>query len=121
MPGKSLPIVVAAFASEDELWRAVALVEEHKIGRDFIGVFIGESGGQVMYLVSVFVPSRLHKEVGEVFQTCAAMKVGFGDEARIIWGRHVPHPGVMEDHDMKFPMGDDYPANRNRRPATSMT
>jgi len=117
---KEAPILAAEFPGERELWAAVRALEERRIGRDFIGVFIGENGYEpdgaaTVHLLSVLAPSRLHEELRAALRGCGATAVG---SPREIAGRHgvVPHPGVLEDHDMKLPMGPEYPiAGKGRR------
>ncbi len=120
---KEAPILVAAFPGEPELWRAVRALEEQGIGRDFIGVFIGECGQEAggprtLYLLSVLAPSRLHPEIKGLFAECGATAVGGPKD---MGGRYgvVPHPGALEYHEMKVPMGPEYPIVRDRKgPAT---
>lgn len=116
---KEAPILAAEFAAERELWAAVRALEERRIGRDFIGVFIGENGFErngsaELHLLSVLAPTRLHEEIRDAFIQCGATAVGNGRE---IAGRHgvIPHPGAQEDHDMKLPMGAEYPQAGNGR------
>lgn len=113
---KEAPILAAQFPTERELWTAVRALEERRIGRDFIGVFIGENGHEpdgpaTIHLVSVLAPSRLHEEIKATFAQCGATAVG---GPREIAGRHgiIPHPGAIEDREMKLPMGQDYPMPR---------
>lgn len=113
---KEAPILAAEFPGERELWAAVRALEERRIGRDFIGVFIGENGHEpdgpgTLHLLSVLAPSRLHEEIKEAFASCGATTVGGPKEFS---ARHgvVPHPGALEDHEMKLPMGQEYPMVR---------
>jgi len=114
---KEAPILVAEFPDEKQLWATVHVLEEHKIGRDFIGVLISEDGHESnghrgLHLLSVLAPSRLHEEIRGAFAQHGATAVG---SPREMLGRHgvIPHPGAIEDHDMKLPMGLEYPDNRN--------
>lgn len=116
---KEAPILAAEFPDERQLWRAVQALEERKIGRDFIGVFIGENGHtpdgpKELHLISVLAPSRLHEEIRTAFSECGATAVG---NPNLISERHgvVPHPGAFEDHDMKLPMGEEFPRPKNGR------
>ncbi|MBI2913600.1 MAG: hypothetical protein HYY03_06740 [Chloroflexi bacterium] len=114
---KEAPILAAEFPGERELWAAVRALEERWIGRDFIGVFIGENGHEpggprTLHLLSVLAPSRLHEEIRVAFSECHATAVG---GPREIAARHgvLPHPGAIEDREMKLPMGAEYPMVRN--------
>ncbi len=94
-------------------------LEEGRIGRDFIGVLIGEDGREPngqreLHLVSVLAPSRLHEEIRDAFGRCGAEVVGDRKEMASRYGV-VPHPGALEDHDMKLPMGSEFPGPKARR------
>ncbi len=116
---KEAPILVAEFPGERQLWEAVRALEERRIGRDFIGVLISEDGHEPnaereIRLLSVLAPSRLHEEIKGAFAQCGAKAVG---NPRQMLGRHgvIPHPGALEDRDMKLPMGREYPDTRSGR------
>jgi len=121
---KEAPIVVAAFPGEGQLWQAVQALEERRIGHDFIGVLISEdglkpngskaNGARMLHLLSVLAPRRLHEEIRSAFVQCGAMAIGGAKEMAGLYGV-VPHPGAREDHDMKLPMGLEYPETRRRR------
>lgn len=118
-PKREPPILVAEFAGEEQLWRAVQALEERKIGRDFIGVLITEDGHESngerwLHLLSVLAPSRLHEEIRSAFSQSGATAIGKPKE---MVDRHgvVPHPGAVEDHDMKMPMGLEYPDVKSAR------
>ncbi len=110
------PILVAAFKEESQLLSALAGLDERRIGRDFIGVFVGEgefgvNGGGPLHLLSVLAPSRLHDEIRASFAAGGAEAVGGVAEMRAVY-RTVPHPGALDYHDMKLPMGAEYPLPR---------
>jgi len=111
---KEPPILVAEFPGEEQLWGTVHALEELKIGRDFIGVLISEDGHEPnsqggLHLLSVLAPSRLHEEIRSAFSQSGATAVGNVKEMAGRYGT-IPHPGAYEDHDMKLPMGLEYPA-----------
>lgn len=110
---KAPPILVAAFKHEGQLRAALASLEARHIGRDFIGVFVGEgafgvNGGGPLHLLSVLAPRRLHDEIRASFSGSGAEAVGDVAEMRAIY-RTVPHPGAFDHYDMKLPMGTEYP------------
>ncbi|MDP2950733.1 MAG: hypothetical protein Q8P22_14530 [Chloroflexota bacterium] len=112
------PILVAAFKEESQLLSALASLEEQQIGRDFIGVFVGEAafgvnGGHPLHLLSVLAPRRLHDEIRGSFSSSGAEAVGGAAEMQALY-RTIPHPGALDYYDMKLPMGAEYPqARRN--------
>lgn len=115
---KQAPILVAAFGEEAQLLSALASLEERRIGRDFIGVFVGEAGfgvngGGPLHLLSVLAPRRLHEEIRESFSGSGAEAVGGVAQMRAAYGT-IPHPGALEHYDMKLPMGAEYPQLRRR-------
>ncbi len=110
------PILVAAFKEESQLLSALASLDERRIGRDFIGVFVGEgefgvNGGGPLHLLSVLAPSRLHDQIRASFADNGAEAAGGVAEMRAVY-RTVPHPGALDYHDMKLPMGAEYPLPR---------
>ena len=112
------PILVAAFKEESQLLSALASLEEHRIGRDFIGVFVGEAGfgingGGPLHLLSVLAPRRLHEQIKDSFSSNGAEAIGDVAEMRAMY-RTIPHPGALDYHDMKLPMGAEYPQPRRR-------
>ena len=115
---RAAPVLVAAFKEEGQLLSALASLEERRIGRDFIGVFVGEgefgvNGGGPLHLLSVLAPSRLHDEIRASFAGSGAEAVGDVAEMRAVY-RTVPHPGALDYYDMKLPMGAEYPQPRRR-------
>ena len=115
---RAAPVLVAAFKEESQLLSALASLEERRIGRDFIGVFVGEgefgvNGGGPLHLLSVLAPSRLHDEIRASFAGSGAEAVGDVAEMRAVY-RTVPHPGALDYYDMKLPMGAEYPQPRRR-------
>ncbi len=119
MAAKAAPILVAAFDCEEKLWASVSGLKEKGIGPEFIGVYIGGNGvipghhGD-MYLVSAFAASRLHDDIRSVFASCGASEFGGPQEMRASHGT-VPHPGSIEDRDLKLPLGMEYPDTVRRR------
>ncbi len=124
MAPKISPILVAAFPDQGKLWKSVDRLRELGISSEFIGVFIGANGARPghpheLHLVSAFAPSRLHEEIRAVFIGCGAADVGYPPEMRESYGS-VPHPGAIEDHDLKLPLGMEYPDTvRRRTPANA--
>ncbi len=118
-PKKEAPVLVATFPGETQLWEAVRALEEHKIGRDFIGVLINENehepnGHKEVHLLSALAPRRLHEEIRNDFVRFEATDIG---NPREMAARHgaIPHPGAFEDHGMKLPMGLEFPNARRKR------
>ncbi len=112
------PVLVAAFKEEGQLMSALASLEERRIGRDFIGVFVGEAGfgingGGPLHLLSVLAPRRLHDEIRDSFSSSGAEAVGDVAEMRAIY-RTIPHPGALDYYDMKLPMGEEFPQPSRR-------
>jgi len=111
-PRRKLPIVVAAFADHEQVDAAVARLEALKVRRDLIGVCTSVNGRnghgrERVHLLSVLAPSRLNGDVERLLVRCNALSVGSAAEMRAAFGV-IPHPGVLEDRDMKLPMGSDY-------------
>ena len=109
---KAIPILVAAFPTEEQLWSSVKALEENKIGRDFIGVLVGQNGfrpgaGGRLCLVSVLAPFRLHEQIRTTLVEGGATAVGDPREMAVRFG-HIPHPGVIDAHNLKLGMGDEY-------------
>jgi len=109
---KAAPILVAAFPTEEQLWSSVRALEENRIGRDFIGVLVGQDGfrpgvGSVLCLASVLAPFRLHEQIRTTFVEAGALAVGDPREMASRFG-HIPHPGVIDAHNLKLGMGDEY-------------
>lgn len=116
---KQPPVLVAAFADEADLAEAMRQLQDRKIGPDFVGAYLGEdpsdiSGERSLYLLSVFAARRLHEELAAALKACSATQVGSVDSFRQAYGL-VPHPGVLDYHDMRLPMGSEYPLTRLRR------
>jgi hypothetical protein len=116
---KELPIVVGAFADEEQVDMAIAEMEGLKVGLDSIGVCTrvdGRNGHrrEAVQLLSIMAPSRLRGDVEGLLLRCSALSVGSAAEMRAAFGV-IPHPGVFEDEGMKLPMGPDYrePSNRD--------
>jgi hypothetical protein len=113
IPKKEAPILVAEFPGEKALSKALKALEEQGVGRDFIGVLITEDGHEPngqrwLHLLSVLAPSRLHEGIRSAFVQSGATAVGSPKEMADNHGP-IPHPGAFEDHDMKLPMGLEYP------------
>jgi hypothetical protein len=109
---KELPIVVAAFADEEQVDTAIAEMEGLKVGLDSIGVCARVNGRnghprEEVRLMSVLAPSRLRSDIEALLLRCNALSVGSAAEMSAAFGV-LPHPGVFEDGGMKLPMGQDY-------------
>jgi hypothetical protein len=109
---KELPIVVAAFADEEQVDAAIAEMEGLKVGLDSIGVCARVNGRnghprEEVRLMSVLAPSRLRSDIEALLLRCNALSVGSAAEMSAAFGV-LPHPGVFEDGGMKLPMGQDY-------------
>lgn len=109
---KAAPILVAAFPTEEQLWSGVKALENNRIGRDFIGMLIGQDGFRpgvagLCCLLSVLAPFRLHEQIRTTFLEAGATDVGEPGEMAARFG-HIPHPGVIDDRNLKLVMGDEY-------------
>jgi hypothetical protein len=122
---KPAPVLVAVFPSERPAWEAVAALEKKGVGRDFIGLRLGampvngyaaveEIGPSKSSLLSVLAPSRLTEDVRTVLTAHGASMIDEHRAVAPIFGS-VPHPGTLEDHDLKLPMGLEFPDNSVRR------
>ncbi len=120
------PVLVAVFPSEGPARAAVAALEEKGVGLDFIGLRLGampingyaalEDGGpSEASLLSVLAPRRLTEDVRSVLAAHGASLIDEHHAVSPIYGS-VPHPGTLEDHDLKMPMGLEFPDNKVRRP-----
>jgi hypothetical protein len=120
------PVLVAVFPDEGPAREAVAALEERGVGRDFIGLRLGAepvngyaavTGAELSEasLVSVLAPSRLMEDVRAVLTAHGASIIDEHHAVAPIYGS-VPHPGTLEDHDLKFPMGLEFPDSKVRRP-----
>ena len=109
---KELPIVVAAFADEEQAHEALVRLEALNVVRDLIGVCVRVNGRnghsqESVHLLSVLAPSRLRRDIETLLLRCNALSVSGATEMRAAFGV-IPHPGVFEDGGMKLPMGQDY-------------
>ncbi len=114
---KELPIVVAAFADEEQVGEALVRLEALNVVRDLIGVCArvnGQNGHsqESVHLLSVLAPSRLHGDIERLLLQCNALSIGSAAEMRAAFGV-IPHPGVFEDGGMKLPMGPEYHESTN--------
>lgn len=122
-----VPVLVAVFRADGKAEQAVAALKEKGIGPDFIGLRLGatpvnghaaapgEEGLSEASLLSVLAPRRLIEDVRAIFSAHGASLVDEHHRVAPIFGS-VPHPGTLEDHDLKLPMGLEFPDNKIRRP-----
>jgi hypothetical protein len=119
------PVLVAVFPSEEPAREAVAALEKKGVGRDFIGLRLGatpvngyaaleEIDPSESSLLSVLAPRRLTEDVRAILTAHGASMIGEHHAVSPIFGS-VPHPGTLEDHDLKLPMGLEFPDNKVRR------
>lgn len=113
---KELPIIVGAFAKEEQVDAAAAGLKALDLEPDLIGVSMRVDGraGDAVHLVSVLAAPRLREQIERLFLACDALLVGGLAEARAAFGA-VPHPGVIEDGDVKLPSGREYHDSTNGR------
>ena len=109
---KELPIVVAAFADEEQVRETLARLAALNIGRDLIGIRTRANGQNghahgTVHLLSVLASPRRRDEIAALLFTCDALSVGSAAEMSAAFGL-VPHPGVLEDGGVKLPMGPGY-------------
>jgi len=117
------PILVASFSQQSDVQTALQELHTLGIGLDFIGIKFGaeEMNGnnprpREVHLLSVLAPRRLAEGARSVLQRCGALAV----DEHVRLGNpngHVPHPGTLEDRDMKLPLGLEYPDTKLRRKA----
>lgn len=122
-----VPVLVAVFPADGLVREAVAALEEKGVGRDFIGLRLSatpvngyagafESGElSEASLVSVLAPKRLIEDVRAVLTAHGASAIDEHHAISPLFGS-VPHPGTLEDHDLKLPMGLEFPDSKVRRP-----
>jgi hypothetical protein len=121
-----IPVLVAVFSSEGPAREAVAALGDKGVGRDFIGLRLGAepvngyaavTGAELSEasLVSVLAPSRLIEDVRAVLTAHGASIIDEHRAVSPIYGS-VPHPGTLEDRDLKLPMGLEFPDSKFRRP-----
>src|SRR3990172_7494109 len=112
------PILVASFSGEHKLEQAIAALEKAGIARDYIGALIPSPEGPTRAcMVSVLLPRGYQDTVQRIFEETGALRVGLPGEFQAVYGG-LPHPGVYENHDMKFRMGGEFP-NTGYAPALS--
>lgn len=109
---RELPIVVAAFADEEQVHEALGRLEALNLARDLMGVCLRVNGRnghseESVHLLSVLAPSRLHGDVKGLLLRCDALSIGSAAEMSAAFGA-TPHPGVFEDGGMKLPLGLEY-------------
>ena len=99
-------IRTAAFPSESRLDQAVHALIGDGFPEDLLGVAIRPEGS---YLLTVVSPvGRVHETEARL-QSLGAEVVGAAKELPAHYGP-APHPGVREDHDLKLPMGREFPS-----------
>lgn len=119
------PVLVAVFPSEGPAWEAVVALEKKGVGRDFIGLRLGampvngyaaleDAGPSEASLLSVLAPRRLTEDVRAILTAHGASMIDDHHAVSPIFGS-VPHPGTLEDHDLKLPMGLEFPDNMVHR------
>lgn len=114
---RELPIIVAAFADERQVYEALIRLEALDIGRDLIGVCarVNRHNGhpqEEVHLLSVLAPGHLRRDVETLLLRCNALSMGGAAEMRSSFGV-LPHPGVLEDCGVKLPMGPEYHESMN--------
>jgi len=112
---KELPVIVGAFAKEEQVDAVVAGLRALDLEPDLIGVSLRANGraGDAVHLVGALAGPRLREQIGRLFLACGALLLGGPVEARASFGA-APHPGVFEDGDMKLPMGREYDSTNGR-------
>lgn len=99
-------VLVGVFPDESQLRIALEGLEAMGIASDFIGAIIKDDQS----LLSVKVPAGRHEEVRSLLQRFGVTTMGVGEPAELEphYGP-IPHPGIIEDHDLKLPLGREYP------------
>ncbi len=112
---KPVHILIGEFRHEHALRSAQAALQEHGIGTDFMGSIIKDSreggeGSDGCYLLSVLVPRGREGEIGVIMHKAGANRIA--EPARLGPDlKHIPHPGIVEDRELKLPAGREYPAS----------
>jgi glutamate synthase (NADPH/NADH) small chain len=101
-------ILVGAFPEERQLREALQALEAKGIGLDFLGALIKEEDDRQINLLSVRLLRHRREEVDEILRRHGATVVGEPADLEPIYG-HTPHPGALEDRDLKLPLGREYP------------
>jgi hypothetical protein len=73
-----------------------------------------DAGPSEASLLSVLAPRRLTEDVRAILTAHGASMIDDHHAVSPIFGS-VPHPGTLEDHDLKLPMGLEFPDNNVRR------
>jgi glutamate synthase (NADPH/NADH) small chain len=105
-PSRLSRIRTAAFPNEERLDAAIDALVHEGYPEDTLGVAVRESG---VCLLSVIAPAGREREVDVRLAALGADLVGGVKDLPSAYGM-APHPGVREEHDMKLPMGREFPA-----------
>ena len=103
---RSSRIRTAAFPSENRLEGAIGALIRDGYPEDLLGVAIR---GEHTYLLTVVGHAGHQHELDARLLRLGANVVTGATELPAAYGA-APHPGVREDHDMKLPMGREFPA-----------
>ena len=95
----------AAFPSEERLEAAIHALTGEGFSEDLLGVAVR---GEEVYLLSVVSSPGHEREVDARLLALGADVAGGIADLPARYGP-APHPGVREDHDLKLPMGREFP------------
>ncbi len=101
-------ILVAAFREAGHVRRTLETLQSRGFDPDFLGAIIKDDGEHAS-LLSVRVFQGKQQEVADLLRQCGAIEVGEPADLGAKYGR-APHPGAVEDKDLKMPLGREYPA-----------
>ncbi|HLB12052.1 MAG TPA: NAD(P)-dependent oxidoreductase [Dehalococcoidia bacterium] len=101
-------ILVGAFRDAAYVRRTLQTLQSRGIDPDFMGAIIKDDGEHAN-LLSVRVLQGRQKEVSDLLRQCGAIEIGEPSDLESKYGR-TPHPGCVEDKELKMPLGREYPA-----------
>jgi len=96
----------AAFPDEHSLESAISSLVRGGLPEDWLGVAIRDGA----HLLTAVAPPGRERELDNQLKELGATFAGGVSELPEQYGA-APHPGVREDHDMKLPMGREFPAS----------
>lgn len=101
-------IIVGVFSEGAHVHRTMETLRSRGIAPDFMGAII-KDGKEHANLLSVRVFQGKQKEIADLLRQLGAIEVGEPADLESKYGR-TPHPGAIEEKDLKMPLGREYPA-----------
>ncbi|MDP2727227.1 MAG: NAD(P)-dependent oxidoreductase [Dehalococcoidia bacterium] len=101
-------ILVGAFRKAAQARDTLQVLQSRGIDPDFLGAII-KGDNEHSNLLSVRVLQGKQKEIADLLRQCGAIEVGEPADLVAKYGM-TPHPGSIDDKDLKLPMGREYPA-----------